>query len=178
MTGERVQPSTANRGAGTQMAAVDRRTFFNRLFWGLSALLGALVGIPVVGALLSPAFKPVEKADWVAVGPITGFGPEPTLAHHMHPAKEGWVNATAEMQVWVMRDAQNLYHIFDNHCTHLGCPYHWEAAARRFVCPCHGGQFDVTGKVLAGPPPRPLDYYESKVEGMTLYMGALRRGGS
>jgi len=168
----------AKAPAATRSPAIDRRRFFSRLFWGFSALLGALVGVPVVAALVSPAFKPVEESQWVAVGPVTGFGPEPTLAHHMHPANEGWVNATAERQVWVVHEGQDTYRIFDNHCTHLGCPYHWEASRARFVCPCHGGQFDITGKVLAGPPPRPLDYYESKVEGPTLYIGALRRGGS
>ena len=157
---------------------LDRRTFLSRLFWGLSSLLGALVGIPVIGAFLSPAFRPVEKAQWVAVGNADAFGAEPALAHHLHPSHEGWVNATAEMQVWAVRASEGTYRIFDNHCTHLGCPYHWDASQQRFVCPCHGGQFDITGKVLAGPPPRPLDYYESKVEGGTLYMGAFRRGGT
>jgi menaquinol-cytochrome c reductase iron-sulfur subunit len=178
MTGQRPGTTAASRlPAEGRVPAVDRRTFFGRLFWSLSAVLGALVGVPVIGALLSPAFKPVEQAEWIAVGPITGFGPEPTLAHHMHPANEGWVNATAEMQVWVTRN-QDTYHVFDNHCTHLGCPYHWETSQHRFVCPCHGGQFDATGKVIAGPPPRPLDYYETKVEGTTLFMGALHHGGS
>jgi Rieske Fe-S protein len=159
-------------------SAVDRRGFFRRLFWGLSGLLGALIGIPVVGSLLSPAFKPVAPSQWVEVGPVSGFGPDPTLAHHMYPRQEGWVNTNEDLQVWVVRSAEGDYRIFDSHCTHLGCPYHWEAAASRFVCPCHGGQFDRTGKVVAGPPPRPLDYYESKVEGVTLLMGPFRRGGS
>src|SRR5579864_1553921 len=165
----------AHRG---QPAAVDRRTFFGRVFLILSGLLGALIGIPVVGALLSPAFKPVAPSQWVEVGPVSSFGPDPTLAHHMYPRQEGWVNTNEDLQVWVVRTAEGGYRIFDSHCTHLGCPYHWEATMRRFVCPCHGGQFDLTGNVLAGPPPRPLDYYESKVEGLTLFMGPLRRGGS
>jgi menaquinol-cytochrome c reductase iron-sulfur subunit len=159
-------------------APVDRRRFFSRMFWGLSALLGALVGIPVIGALLSPGLKPGEKTRWVAVGNTGAFGPEPRLAHHLHPSQEGWVNATGEAQVWVVKASADTYRIFDNHCTHLGCPYHWETSAGRFFCPCHNGVYDVTGKVLAGPPPRPLDYYEGKVEGGTLYMGAFRRGGT
>jgi menaquinol-cytochrome c reductase iron-sulfur subunit len=157
---------------------IDRRRFFTRLFFGLSGLLGALIGIPVVGALVSPAFKPVAPSQWVEVGPTSSFGPDPTLAHHLYPRQEGWVNTNEDVQVWVVRTAEGDYRIFDSHCTHLGCPYHWEATMRRFVCPCHGGQFDLTGKVLAGPPPRPLDYYESKVEGLTLFMGPFRQGGS
>ena len=157
---------------------VDRRRFFSRLFWGLSALLGALVGIPVIGAFLSPALKPGEKARWVPVGQASTFGPEPQLAHHVHPSQEGWVNTTGEAQVWVVQASEGTYRIFDNHCTHLGCPYHWEASAGRFFCPCHNGVYDATGKVLAGPPPRPLDRYEAKVEGGALYMGAFQRGGT
>ncbi len=161
-------------GAGTQ----DRRTFFARMFWALAGVLGALVGIPVLGAFLSPALRPREKSQWVAVGPASSFGPEPRIAHHVHPSNEGWVNVTAQMQVWVVQKTGEGFKVFDNHCTHLGCPYHWDAAAQRFVCPCHNGQFDINGTVLSGPPPRPLDYYDAKVEAGTLYMGTFRRGGA
>ncbi len=41
-------------------------------------------------------------------------------------------------------------------CTHLGCIVKWLASEKKFFCPCHAGKFDVTGKVLAGPPPEPL----------------------
>lgn len=157
---------------------VDRRRFFSRLFWALSGVLGVLVGIPVIGAFLSPAFKREGQAQWVAVGAASTFGPEPSLAHHVHPSQEGWVNTTGQAQVWVVQASEGRYTIFDNHCTHLGCPYHWEASANRFLCPCHNGIYDRSGKVLGGPPPRPLDYYDAKVEGDTLYMGALHRGGT
>ena len=42
-------------------------------------------------------------------------------------------------------------------CTHLGCIVQWEAQKGAFVCPCHGGQFSTEGKVLGGPPPKPLE---------------------
>jgi len=77
----------------------------------------------------------------------------------------------------VERGAEGNYLVFDNHCTHLGCPYHWEASEHKFICPCHGGQFDATGKVLGGPPPRPLDRYETKVENGTLYRRMLSESG-
>ena len=49
------------------------------------------------------------------------------------------------------------YVAFGQKCTHLGCPVHYRAAARRLYCPCHEGFFDVeNGRVLAGPPSRPL----------------------
>ncbi len=42
-------------------------------------------------------------------------------------------------------------------CTHLSCPVLYNAKKRRLDCPCHHGAFDAaTGRVLYGPPPRPL----------------------
>lgn len=41
-------------------------------------------------------------------------------------------------------------------CTHLGCKVSWRADRKVFHCPCHEGYFDQNGKVLSGPPPRPL----------------------
>ncbi|CAB4918609.1 unannotated protein [freshwater metagenome] len=44
-------------------------------------------------------------------------------------------------------------------CTHQGCTVDYLKAGKKLVCPCHGGSFDPfdSGKVVAGPPLRPLD---------------------
>ena len=44
-------------------------------------------------------------------------------------------------------------------CTHLGCVVHWEKEMDHFYCPCHKGMFDKEGRVVGGPPPRPLQRY-------------------
>ena len=41
-------------------------------------------------------------------------------------------------------------------CTHLGCVVPWNVAENKFMCPCHGSQYDTTGKVIRGPAPRSL----------------------
>ncbi len=41
-------------------------------------------------------------------------------------------------------------------CTHLGCVVPWNSAENKFMCPCHGSQYDSTGKVIRGPAPRSL----------------------
>ena len=41
-------------------------------------------------------------------------------------------------------------------CTHLGCVVPWNVAENKFMCPCHGSQYDNTGKVIRGPAPRSL----------------------
>ncbi len=49
-------------------------------------------------------------------------------------------------------------------CTHLGCKTYWEPDKDRFYCPCHEAVFDTEGNVVSGPPPRPLDSYDVKVD--------------
>ncbi len=48
-------------------------------------------------------------------------------------------------------------------CTHLGCIYPWSDAAGIFACPCHGSQFQLGGKYIAGPAPRDLDKFAFEV---------------
>ena len=45
------------------------------------------------------------------------------------------------------------------------------SAAERFVCPCHGGVYDFQGKVVGGPPVRPLDRFETRVRGREVQIG-------
>ncbi|MGQ4650194.1 cytochrome b6-f complex iron-sulfur subunit [Lyngbya aestuarii] len=48
-------------------------------------------------------------------------------------------------------------------CTHLGCVVPWNASANRFICPCHGSQYDNTGKVVRGPAPLSLGLVHATV---------------
>jgi cytochrome b6-f complex iron-sulfur subunit len=51
------------------------------------------------------------------------------------------------------------FRAFSAICTHLGCIVGWDAARRQIECPCHAGFFDLNGRVVSGPPPRPLTEY-------------------
>lgn len=64
------------------------------------------------------------------------------------------------------------YKVFSGVCTHLGCIVRWEEQNQRFYCPCHQGKFDKTGKVIGGPPPRPLDEFEVFVENKLVFIKA------
>lgn len=56
-------------------------------------------------------------------------------------------------------------------CTHLGCLVQYDKKGKRLICPCHAGEFDLEGKVLSGPPPKPLETIPLKVEGGNLLIG-------
>jgi len=42
-------------------------------------------------------------------------------------------------------------------CTHAGCIVNWNTSEKSWDCPCHGGRFDVQGKVITGPPRKNLE---------------------
>jgi cytochrome b6-f complex iron-sulfur subunit len=71
--------------------------------------------------------------------------------------------------VQVVRQGESL-RALSTVCPHLGCRVRWEAADKKFVCPCHNAAFDQEGKVVAGPPPRPLDRYEVEVVEGSIYL--------
>ncbi|MEW6542017.1 MAG: ubiquinol-cytochrome c reductase iron-sulfur subunit [Nitrospirota bacterium] len=59
---------------------------------------------------------------------------------------------------------------FSRRCTDLGCLVSWNRDRQQFLCPCHQGVFDKTGRNIAGPPPRPLDRFEVVKRGDQLYV--------
>jgi len=50
-------------------------------------------------------------------------------------------------------------------CTHLACNVLYESDTETILCPCHNGRFDLSGNVLSGPPPAPLESYKVEILG-------------
>lgn len=63
----------------------------------------------------------------------------------------------------LVRTADNTYKAFEATCTHLNCTVQYRDDLRQIWCACHNGMFDLTGRVVSGPPPRPLEEYEVHV---------------
>jgi Rieske Fe-S protein len=72
--------------------------------------------------------------------------------------------------MYVLRSADETYLVLSNVCTHLACRVVWKDDPRDYTCPCHDGHFAKDGRVISGPPPRPLDEVEHKIEEGTLYV--------
>ena len=62
------------------------------------------------------------------------------------------------------------YTALSSKCTHKGCEVLWVPGRKVFTCPCHGGQFDSTGKNIAGPPQTPLPKLTTHVDGDSVYV--------
>jgi len=62
-------------------------------------------------------------------------------------------------RVLVLEDAEGTIHALDARCTHEGCTVRFLPGEDLISCACHNAQFDLGGRVLSGPPPRPLPRY-------------------
>jgi len=50
-------------------------------------------------------------------------------------------------------------------CTHLDCTVQYREDLSHIWCACHNGHYDLTGRNIAGPPPRPLEAFDVNVRG-------------
>ncbi len=57
------------------------------------------------------------------------------------------------------------YRAFSAVCTHLDCTVQYKPDEKLIWCACHNGRYDLTGKNISGPPPRPLEEYTVNVRG-------------
>jgi quinol---cytochrome c reductase iron-sulfur subunit, bacillus type len=130
-----------------------------------------IVGLPVIGSLLAPAWPRRREGQWIDFGSVEALPlSAPRQLTATFQAKDGWYVRSVRRAVWVIRSDERRYTVFQPHCTHLGCAYRWEMEKREFVCPCHGGRFDISGQVIGGPPPRSLDTLATKVNEGKLFV--------
>ena len=74
----------------------------------------------------------------------------------------------------LIRLGEQTFVAYRQRCTHLSCPVHFNAEETRLDCPCHNGTFDArTGRVLGGPPPRPLPQIALKIENGEIFAAGL-----
>ena len=130
-----------------------------------------MIGAPLAAFFALPALKRTERR-WLEVGPVADFVEGEIKKVVARPlVAEVWPRETLPVALYVLNQGPGIFTVYDIHCTHVGCPVRWNVQAGRFFSPCHGGVFDKAGRVLAGPPPRPLDRYEYRVEKGVLYAG-------
>ncbi len=123
-----------------------RRSFLN---WFLGASVTALFAsiLYPIGRFLSPPKEPEAATSEVQVGltndpdlvekgfKIVRFGSEPVI---------------------VIKLSETDFRAFSATCTHLACIVEFRKGQRDLWCNCHNGQYDLQGRNIAGPPPRPL----------------------
>ena len=146
---------------------ISRNDFVKITVGALGTIIGAVVGLPTIFYLISPANQKQESDAWIPAGPLENYPVGvPTLFSFTRSKINGWEKTVNSYGVYILRRSEAPEDILalSNVCTHLSCRVKWDEGLQVYACPCHDAHFGLEGGVDSGPPPRPLDTYETKVE--------------
>jgi Rieske Fe-S protein len=182
------QPETGER--------FPRSRFLEGATLGLGGVIGGLVTVPAIGFMIVPAFRG-QGYPKIDLGPLENFteGKWFVTKFFMTPEAGEVSHRTAYIRNNGLLDGNPSFTIISNRCAHLGCPVQPNGPvqdnqakevdgkkgqrvtmipaipAGGYGCPCHGGQYDVEGNRVSGPPVRALDRYEFEVADGHLILG-------
>ncbi len=149
---------------------VTRRRFMNIGGQSAGAVAAASFLLPALGFAIGPIFKTAPH-DWETVGPVDDF-PDNNYIPVVITITPG-IGEAGKTTAYVRKfnpaidtdksDRDAAFIAISTRCAHLGCPVRWVDAAERFICPCHGGVYDLLGRRVGGPPVRPLDRFYTRV---------------
>jgi Rieske Fe-S protein len=74
----------------------------------------------------------------------------------------------------LLRTAEGEYRALSATCTHLSCTVQYRSDIHEIWCACHNGMYDLNGRNVSGPPPRPLENYQVHVRGDDLVVSRKR----
>jgi len=126
------------------------------LMWILSGgLLGMAASIlyPLFAYLKPPRLGEVETSS-VKAGKVDDF-----------PIDSGQIIKFGTKPVLLVRTHDDEFRAFSAICTHLDCTVQYRKEKGVIWCACHNGTYDLTGRNIDGPPPRPLDEFRVVIQG-------------
>lgn len=157
---------------GVSPKDITRRKFMEIGIGVMGGLIGATSAIPMIGFATAPAFKQ-EEERWIDIGAINDFLPGTFIRGIIeYQIKDGWYVTKERSLCYIKMDGNKIIAISAT-CTHLGCNVYWDEASKIFKCPCHAGVYDSEGRVIKGPPPRPLDRLKVKVDGERILVNSI-----
>ncbi len=149
---------------------VTRRRFMVGVTNGAGAVAAAAFTLPALGFAIAPIFKR-EQWTWQPIGPPSDFTETDFVTRVI--SIEPTAGEAGNSLIYVRKhnpaidtepeDQYNRIIAVSSRCMHVGCPVRWTPAAQRFICPCHGGVYNIRGQVAGGPPVRPLDRFYTRL---------------
>jgi len=72
--------------------------------------------------------------------------------------RPGFIDGGGSLSEGQIQEVTKNLNVMSSSCAHLGCPVRWlvREGEGLFLCPCHGGLYDINGGYIGGPPPRGL----------------------
>jgi Rieske Fe-S protein len=136
-------------------------TIVNTLAALVSGALATLLGVFAV----KPGRASAAGPRWFRAGTASDLVPNEPIARILSvPSQDGWYRARTRQTVFLVRTGERSVRALSATCTHLGCQVQWDGEGKKFRCPCHGGAYDLEGRVVEGPPPRPLAPVKAQID--------------
>jgi menaquinol-cytochrome c reductase iron-sulfur subunit len=160
---------------------VTRRRFMTGTVHGAGAVAVAAFALPALGFATGSALFDRPPVTWEAVGAPEDF-PDDTYLPRVITVVAG-IGQVGRTSIYVRARNPKIdappnppgydeqFIAMSTRCMHLGCPVRYIDAAKRFVCPCHGGVYNFEGGVDGGPPVRPLDRFYTRVRNGQVEVG-------
>ena len=173
---------TADRGipGAFEGETVTRRRLMTGTAHGAGIIAASAFLLPALGFALGPLFEKTPDR-WEDVGAVDDF-PDDTYVPRIFTETPGMGEA-GKTTAYLRKHNQQLdgpvqkpeqygqFIAISTRCMHLGCPVRYTPPAQRFICPCHGGVYDALGQRTGGPPVRPLDRFQTRVENGEVEIG-------
>jgi len=139
--------------------APTRRTALRYGVWAAFGILAGMAVYPFVrlGARKSDS---VKKLVWFRAAELDDMPEVGTVEAELNTRG----GERPDTRVFVTRAPDGTITALSARCTHLGCLVSYNRVLGEFVCPCHGGRYNMKGVPIAGPPPRPLAGLPAKAE--------------
>jgi menaquinol-cytochrome c reductase iron-sulfur subunit len=157
---------------------ITRRRFMTGTANAAGAIAAGAFTLPALGFALGPIFKQAPHR-WETVGTVNSFS-EFNYTPVVMTLTPG-IGEAGKTTVYMRKfnpaidtdppDRNSKFIAISSRCAHVGCPVRWVDAAERFICPCHGGVYDLLGRRVGGPPVRPLDRFYTRVVGEDVQVG-------
>lgn len=131
----------------------DRRSFLSTAI--------STVGLAFLGFVFYPVFKYLKQ-------PLaSGINVKSTVAAKISELANdsGKIFRFGDAPAILIRTPEGQLKSFSAVCTHLDCTVQYVPGKRHIFCACHSGKYDLNGRVISGPPPRPLEEFKVYEEG-------------
>jgi Rieske Fe-S protein len=136
----------------------QRRSFVSWVLGTGAGSLFAAVLYPVIRFIIPPDI-PEAQTTRVLAGKVSDLG------------EKGWkIFKFGNDPGILVRGSDGEYHALSATCTHLDCTVQYRTDLRQIWCACHNGTYDLSGKNVSGPPPKPLTPYTVNVSGDDIYV--------
>ena len=136
---------------------VSRKKFLDYIFKGSIAAYLAAIIYPITRYMIPPEQAEAAVTN-VLAGKISDF-----------PPNKGTIFKFGRKPALLIRTQEGSFRAFIATCTHLDCTVQYREDLGLIWCACHNGKYDLNGKNISGPPPKPLTRLEVHIKGDDVY---------